>query len=262
MAWRYCGNQLKLWRTDAGVTREVLGEIARYSADTVKAMEQGVRMPTRQLLEAADELCGARGKLLAAGPYLSREKFPAQSQAFVEYEAAARSISWYESTLVPGLMQTEAAVRALLSAHRPPLDDGTIEERVSARLERQNVLCRMPLVECSFVIYEAALRCPVGGPDAHRKQLLHLCDVATMNNVSVQVLPFSRGAHPGLNGALVLLETRDDERVGYVEGQAMGGVTTSPHEVGTLAQRYGTIRMQALSAEESVLFLKRMVDEA
>lgn len=126
MAWRYCGNQLKLWRTDAGVTREALALAARYSADTVKAMEQGVRMPTRQLLDAADELCGARGKLTAASQYLRREKFPAQSQAFVEYEATATSISSYESTLLPGLLQTEATVRALLRAHRPPLDDEII----------------------------------------------------------------------------------------------------------------------------------------
>lgn len=221
-AWRYCGNQVKLWRTDAGVTREALAVAARYSADTVKAMEQGVRMPTRQLLDAADELCGARGKLLAAAPYLKRERFPVQSQAFVEYEATARSISWYENTLVPGLLQIEGTVRALLLAHRPPLDEQTVEERVVARLERQAVLERKPLVGCSFVIYEAALRCPVGGADVHRQQLRHLCEVATCNNIAVQVLPFSRGAHPGLNGSLVLLETQGHERIGYVEGPSHG----------------------------------------
>ncbi|MGH3309841.1 MAG: helix-turn-helix domain-containing protein [Streptomyces sp.] len=62
-AWRYCGNQVKLWRTLASVSRETLGETAGYAADTVKSMEQGVRMPTPKLLDTADELFHANGLL-------------------------------------------------------------------------------------------------------------------------------------------------------------------------------------------------------
>ncbi|EST38827.1 hypothetical protein N566_05355 [Streptomycetaceae bacterium MP113-05] len=202
---------MKLWRTDAGVTREALAEAARYSADTVKAMEQGVRMPTRQLLDAADELCSAGGKLVAASQYLRREKFPARSQDFFAHEAGAISLWSYEVALVPGLLQTEATVRALLRAHRPPLDDDVIEERLAARLDRQSVIFRRPPAECSFVIYEAVVRCPVGGIGAHRQQLAHLLDIGRRHHVSIQVLPFERGGHAGLNGPMVLLETVEHE---------------------------------------------------
>ncbi|MEV6315838.1 helix-turn-helix transcriptional regulator [Streptomyces sp. NPDC051776] len=77
MAWRYCGNQLKLWRTKAGVTREKLGEEAGYTYEAVKSREQGRRRPTPRLLQVADEMCGAQGLLNAAQEYLKPERFPA-----------------------------------------------------------------------------------------------------------------------------------------------------------------------------------------
>ncbi|WP_308401360.1 helix-turn-helix transcriptional regulator [Streptomyces sp. AP-93] len=85
-AWRYAGDQLKRWRLKAGVTREELGLAARYSPDTIKAMEQGVRMPTPQLLDAADALFRAEGLLSAAKEYLSRDKFPVRAHGFIELE--------------------------------------------------------------------------------------------------------------------------------------------------------------------------------
>ncbi|MDX3074716.1 helix-turn-helix transcriptional regulator [Streptomyces sp. MI02-7b] len=261
MAWRYCGNQVKLWREQAGVTRERLADEAGYGVETVRSMELGRRRPMLRLLQVADHLCGAGGKLLAAQEFLKPEKFPARSQEFIRYEAEAVSLWSYEPLLVPGLLQTEATARALLCSHRPPMDDETIGERVRARLERQELLRRKPPVECSFVLYEAALRCPVGGPDTAREQLLHLLEVAALRNVSVQVLPFAAGAHPGLNGPIVLLETGDHDRLALTEGQSLSLLTADPQQVGALTQRHGMIRMEALGTEESARFIKRMAGE-
>ncbi len=61
VAWRYCGNQIKLWRARSEVSREELAEEAGYSAEYVKSMEQGRRRPTLQLLRVADEMCGRAG---------------------------------------------------------------------------------------------------------------------------------------------------------------------------------------------------------
>ncbi|OEU95773.1 helix-turn-helix domain-containing protein [Streptomyces oceani] len=261
VAWRYCGNQLKLWRTGAGVTREQLGEAARYSPDTVKSMEQGARMPTPQLLDAADDLLCAGGKLRAATQYLRREKFPARSQDFMAYEAAAVSLWSYEVSLVPGLLQTRAYAERLIGGHSPPLDDMTVEERVNARLERQSILGQRPPTAFSFVIYEAVLRCPLGGTAVYKGQLAHLLEMSARRNVSIQVLPFERAVPAALSGPMVLLESRDFERPAFVEGQSMSQLISDPEKVNTLTQRHGMIRMQALSAEESERFIKRMVDE-
>jgi transcriptional regulator with XRE-family HTH domain len=67
---------MKRWRTKANVSREELAAAANYSPDTIKSMEQGVRMPTHRVLDTADELCRAEGLLSAAKEYLQREKFP------------------------------------------------------------------------------------------------------------------------------------------------------------------------------------------
>jgi transcriptional regulator with XRE-family HTH domain len=91
VAWRYSGNQLKRWRTKANVSREQLAAASNYSPDTIKSMEQGVRMPTPRVLDVADGMCGADGMLSAATGYLQREKFPERLQEYVEREKEAIS---------------------------------------------------------------------------------------------------------------------------------------------------------------------------
>ncbi|HZG05687.1 MAG TPA: helix-turn-helix transcriptional regulator [Streptomyces sp.] len=259
--WRYCGNQIKLWRTRAGVSREELGREAGYEYESVKSMEQGRRKPTLRLLEVADEMCGARGLLVAAQEYLRPEKFQSYAQEFMEVESRAITLHWYETLLVPGLLQTEGYARALLNSHCPPLDDETIEERVLARLARQETLVKKPTVMFSFVIYEAALRTSAGGSEVMREQMRHLLQAGALRNVSVQILPADRGAHTGLNGPMVLLETDEHEYYAYAEGQETGALYSAPEKVSVFTQRHGVIRMQALSAEESAQFIKEMAEE-
>ncbi|MGH3309840.1 MAG: DUF5753 domain-containing protein [Streptomyces sp.] len=168
---------------------------------------------------------------------------------------------WYEPLLIPGLLQSEATARALLSAHRPPLDDEVIENRVTARLERQSLLHRKPPVECSFVLYEAALRCPVGGTSAHHAQLRHLVHLSELRHVSLQVLPFAVGAHPGLNGPTVLLETREHELIALAEGQSVSYLTSDLRDISAARQRHGMIRTLALTPDESARFISRVAEE-
>lgn len=259
--WRYCGNQLKLWRTGAGVSRDELADAAGYAVDTVKSMEQGVRMPTPQLLDVADDLFGAVGKLRAAKQYLHREKFPDRSQDFMAYEAAAVSLWSYEVSLIPGLLQTRDYAAALIGRHSPPLEDETVEQRVQARMDRQEIISRRPPVALNFVVYEAALRAPIGGSAVHKGQLSHLLDVGRRRNVSIQVLPFDRVIPAALGGPIVLLDCGGNERPAFVEGQSWSELVTDPVRVNALTQRHGMIRMEALGAEDSARFIERMVDE-
>ncbi|WP_328537146.1 helix-turn-helix domain-containing protein [Streptomyces sp. NBC_00344] len=260
-AWRYCGNQVKLWRTKAGVSREQLAQEAGYTYDYLRSMEVGRRRPTQRLLEVADEMCRAEGLLRAAQEFLKPEKFPSYSQEYAEAEARAVVLHFYQTLFVPGLLQLEAYARALLNANCPPLDDETIEARVAARLERQNRLVRHPTVLFGFVIYEAALRETVGGPGAMKAQLHHLLEVGSLRNVSIQVLPVGLGAHTGLNGPLVLLESPEHEHCAYEEGQSTGVLHASPEKVSLLTQRHGMIRMQALGIERSAQLIEKLAGE-
>ncbi|MCA6094475.1 helix-turn-helix transcriptional regulator [Streptomyces sp. SCA3-4] len=260
MAWRLCGNQVKLWRMDAGVSREALGQEAGYGYETVKSMEQGRRRPSQRLLEVADEMCGANGKLLAARNYLQPERFVPRVRDYMAAEAEAIAVHWYETVLIPGLLQTEEYARVLMAQHCPPVDDETVEERVAARLERQGLLTKATVL-FSFVLYEAALHTLVGGREAMRRQLDHLLEVGNARNVSLQVLPARQGVYAGLGGPFVLLENAELERHAFEEGQETGVLHTDPERISNLTKRHAMIRMQALSAEESAEFIRKLAEE-
>ncbi|WP_307811673.1 helix-turn-helix transcriptional regulator [Streptomyces sp. AV19] len=231
--WRYCGNQVKLWRFRAGVSREELAKEANYTIETVKAMEQGRRRPTPRLLQVADELCGAQGMLLAALGYLMPEPYEPDAKVFVDAEAQAVAVSSYQTMHIPGLLQTEEYARALMSTAWPPVDDEVIEQRVAGRMQRQAKVTSKPLAVFNFVIHECALRMGVGGPMVMKRQLLRLLDASALPNVLIQVLPIPLG-HGGLGGPFVLLETEDHEHFGYVEGQETHVMHTGVETVGNL----------------------------
>ncbi|MFD7442546.1 helix-turn-helix domain-containing protein [Streptomyces sp. NPDC059909] len=260
-AWRYCGNQIKLWRTEAGVTREQLGKEANYEYESVKSMEQGRRRPTARLLQIADQMCGAQGKLVAAQEFLKPEPFPARSQEYMAIEAEAIALHWYEPLLIPGLLQTEEYARALISDSCPPLDDETVEERVRARMQRQEALTRKTSTVHSFVLHEASLRTMVGGQEAMKRQLEHLLEVSQLRNVSIQVLPMGRCSGVALNGPLILLETPEHERFAWAEGQETSALYAEPGKVSGLTQAHDMIRRHALCVEDSAEFIRKVAEE-
>ncbi|MEU3568465.1 helix-turn-helix transcriptional regulator [Kitasatospora sp. NPDC036755] len=261
MSWKYCGDQLKRWRTKAGVTREQLAREACYDIESVRSMEAGRRRPSLKLLQAADELCDAKGMIVGAADYLAPEKFSSYSRGYTEAEREAIAFHAYSALLIPSLLQTEEYARETISNSYPPLADETVAARVAGRMQRQERLHNRPTVLHGFVIHEAALRAAVGTKDLMRRQLNHLLDVGEFRNVSIQALPIDRAAYAALNGPMILLETPDHEQLAYVEGQGTGILHSDPERVNLLAQRHGMIRTQALSIEESKSFIRRMAEE-
>jgi hypothetical protein len=259
--WRYCGGQIKLWRESAGVTRQGLADEAGYDYEYVKSMECGRRRPTLRLLQIADQMCRAGGKLTAAHEFMKPEPFPARSQEYMVLEAEAFVVHHYALGLVPGLLQTGQYARALISESCPPLDDETVEERVRARLARQEALTRKTGAVYGFVMHEAALRTEVGGREVMRQQLSQLLDVGSLRNVSIQVLPFGKCSGLALNGPFVLLETVEHEHFAYVEGPETSALHADADKVSHLRQVHGMIRMQALGVEESAAFIGKVAEE-
>ncbi|WP_189324431.1 helix-turn-helix domain-containing protein [Streptomyces flaveus] len=258
--WRYCGGQIKLWREEAGVSRQELAKEAGYDYEYVKSMECGRRRPTLRLLQAADQLCAARGKLVAGHEFLKPEPFPARTQEYMAIEAEAFVVHHYALGLIPGLLQTGEYARALISESCPPLDDETVEERVRARLARQEALTRRARTVYGFVIHETALHTEVGGPEVMRRQLLEVPAVGALRNVSIQVLPYGRCSGLALNGSFVLLETVDHEHFAYVEGPETSVLHADADKVSYLAQVHGMIRMQALGVDESAAFIRKVAE--
>ncbi|WP_369206861.1 helix-turn-helix domain-containing protein [Streptomyces sp. PU-14G] len=260
MAWRYAGDQMKRWREAAGISRQALAQEAGYGYDAIKGMERGVRKAQAHVLRIADDMCGAQGKLAAAVEFLRPEPFPSYSQDFMQAESEAVAVSWYETEFIPGLLQVEEIVLAMLNAHCPPLDDETIEERTKGRLARQTLLDKQTKA-FSFVISETALRDQVGDMAACKRQLNHLLHVGRRRNVTIQVMPYGRGPHPGRLGPFVLLETPDHEYLGYEEGQTTGVLYSDGEKISTLRQRHEMILRLALNPGESSAFISELAEE-
>ncbi|WP_424892048.1 helix-turn-helix domain-containing protein [Streptomyces sp. XH2] len=260
MAWRLCGNQIKLWRQAAGVSREELAAEAGYGVEAVRSMEMGRRRPSQHLLQVADSMFGAGGKLESTHQYLEPDKFVSRVREYMAIEAEAIALHWYDVLIVPGLLQTEAYARVLMSSHCPPVDDETVEARVVARLDRQDLLKKSTTL-FNFVIHEAALRGMVGGPEVMKGQLNHLLEVGELRNVSIQVLPLGQGACPGISGGFTVLEDPDHRLYGYQEAQGSSMLYTESERVSALMKRYAGIRMHALNAADSARLIKKVADE-
>ncbi|MFJ8491024.1 helix-turn-helix domain-containing protein [Streptomyces sp. NPDC094038] len=261
------GKQLKLFRERKGLTQKEFGALMGYGPDAISAMERGVRVAQPDMLLKADEVLDAGGVLTAAIPELreamkrARTRHPEWYRSYAGLEAQAVSLYDYSTMGVLGLLQTEDYSRAVFTQRHPPLDEGTIEKRVADRLSRQQIFEQWPPPEFSFVMEQAVLERPIGGPDVHRGQLKQLLRIGRMRNVQVQVMPTGRHEHPSLGGAFTLLTPKGREQVGYMENQGYPRLLTDREEVRVLAARYGIIRAQALNPHESLDLIEKMLEE-
>jgi transcriptional regulator with XRE-family HTH domain len=226
------GAQLRRLRTDKGLTREQAGEAIRASEWKIHRLENGqVGFKDRDIVdllrfygvtdpgEVADFLVLAREANAPGWWHHYGDVLPQWFRAYVDLESAARLIRTYEGQFVPGLLQTEDYMRAVVGGGH--LDDlpEEAEHRVQLRLGRQALLEREDAPRLWAVVDEAALRRPVGGPRVMRAQLERLIEAAELPNVTLQVLPFAAGAHPAMVGAFSVLRFADQELpdVVYVE---------------------------------------------
>jgi transcriptional regulator with XRE-family HTH domain len=260
-AWRCYGRLLKLFREQAGLTQPALAEAIGYSYEQTASVEQGRRPAKLDFTEAVERALPAHGALLALQEEVELAKLPKFFQDFAKFEIEAVSRFEYEPQLIPGLLQTEDYARAVFAGHVPILDAERAEQHLEARMSRQKLLTRTPIVHFAFVVCESALRNPVGGREVLKAQLRHLLKVAEPPNVEVQVMPAGCGMHPGLNGPMVLLETVEHRQVGYVESQDVGSVITDAGIVSDFGLRYGKLRSKALNVEDSARLIERVAGE-
>jgi len=216
---RQLGRYLEDLRENAGLNRKDAAKALERSAPTLWRIETG-RTPVRgievdamcRLYGAAPEmtefLVGLAGETKAKGWWQAYgDAVPDYLDLFVGLEAAASRMSMYEAELVPGLFQTEAYARTLITADHPEETPAVIERRVQLRLARQAILRRPidpPVLQVA--IRESVLRCPVGGPEVMAPQLDRLAEASKRPSVSLRVLPFAAGFHLGmLSGAFFIL---------------------------------------------------------
>ncbi|CAL9400050.1 hypothetical protein SUDANB145_01445 [Streptomyces sp. enrichment culture] len=264
---RAIGKQVKLLRERAGLTQKELGDRLGYSEDLVSSIERGRRVPQPDFLKAADELLDAGGLLKAViediekAKAKARVRHPAWFKDYARIEREAVEINFYNNHDLPGLLQTERRARALYAMRKPLLDEATIEQRVASRMSRQEILSGWPPPMITAVFEETVVRRPLGGPEAHKEQLEQLLSLGERRNVELQVMPTDRTEHAGMGGSFVLLTPKGKGQLGYTEVQSSSRLITDPEEVRILAARFGSIRAQALTMQESLALIKNLLGE-
>ncbi|MFE5035001.1 Scr1 family TA system antitoxin-like transcriptional regulator [Streptomyces sp. NPDC056683] len=255
------GQTMKTLRVRAGMEREELGRRIGYSASTVASFEQGRRIPSPRTIDKADEALGAEGLLTVWKEQVERAQYPVFFQGMAKLEKEAIELLAYDALVVKGLLQTEEYMRALLAMRRPTLDQEIIEQRVAARLARQDIFDRRPSPLLSFVMDESVLRHRYGGKNVLRGQLEHLLLVGQKRNVEIQVMPTDCEDNAGVNGPFTVVTRKDGMKFMYVEAQNTSTLQTDPEQTALAAARYGIIRSQALSPRESLEFIERLLGE-
>ncbi|WP_335933700.1 helix-turn-helix domain-containing protein [Streptomyces sp. PTD5-9] len=255
------GRQLKLRREAAGMRAAEFGLAIGYGEDQVYKVESGKRIPRPEYLDKADRTLKAGGLISAMKADVAEVRYPKKIRDLARMEARAVELLSYGSHSLHGLLQTEECARALLMTRRPAYSQDELERLVAARMARRSIFDRSPAPELSFVQEESTLRRPTGGRMVQRGQLERLLEVGQLRNVEIQVMPIARWNHPGTGGRIQVLKFGDGTAVGRTDDEFGGRPVFTPKQLRILELRYGIIRSEALSARESLTFIKRMLEE-
>jgi transcriptional regulator with XRE-family HTH domain len=268
--------ELKQFREAAGLTGEQVAEQMGWSVAKVYRIEgDRVRVLTRDVARLL-KLYGITGEQADAVLELARMArvkdwwhqysgaIPEWFQFYVGLEAAASAMQEYNAELVTGLLQTEAYTRAVMAAAMRADGDEEMERQIAVRLERQKRLTAPDAPTLWAVMNEAVLHRQVGGPQVMVGQLAHIGQLAGRSNVTVQVLPYTAGAHPAMLGSFTLMQFPDpaDRDVVYLEAETGALYLEKPEDVRRYSLMIDYLRAQALGPAESRALIARLAKQA
>ncbi|SNT62546.1 Helix-turn-helix domain-containing protein [Streptosporangium subroseum] len=261
---RRLARELRKMREESGLGPEDAAARLGWSRSKVSRIETGrTRASAADVADACD-LYGAGSSVRAGLIQLAKEVrqrgwWTAYADVFtgsyIGLEDEATLIHQWEVQLVPGLLQTEDYARMVISAGRPqPHDADDVHRRVMARMARRTLLSRPDAPNLCAVLDEGAIRRPIGGPELMRNQLEALLIAARRPNVTIRILPYSIGAHAGLEGAFTVLSFAEevDPDVAYVEGTAGDVYIESSDHVDRYKMAFARICDAALPPENSM----------
>ncbi|MFC4910353.1 helix-turn-helix domain-containing protein [Actinomadura gamaensis] len=239
--------KLRTYREREGLSQTEVGAFCNVSNKMISAIENLYRIPNDHVAARLDLLFGVD---IFADLYWLILRELRLTPGFLSYtreETRADVIRIFAPMLIPGLFQTEAYARAVLSTETP---EGEVEQALAVRMARQGILDRETPPFIIAVIKESALREPVGGREVHREQLDHLLELAGRHHITVQVLP--DGAPVYITGMLAVFGYTEEADLAYVEAPVDNGhMVEPPALVLRLAMAFDRARGEALSVAES-----------
>lgn len=273
---RRLADELRRLRSLSGLSGRELGQRIGIDQSTISRIERAdQRVSLAQVVawakatEAPEErqaavLALAEGIL--TGPTSWEEASETGSTDFAletaELEARTGSLSNYQPAAMPGLLQTPAYARRLLSSGPAGAPPG-LAERVMGRIERQQVLYD-ETKRFRFVIPEAVLRWPYGPPDdpsvldEHREQLARIETVMGRPNVEVGILPLAPVAVWRTAGFVIFDDVEGGEPQVHLEWLTRPYNIFEPDQVEMCRQAFSNLLSASATGDEA----RRLIADA
>jgi transcriptional regulator with XRE-family HTH domain len=246
---------LRALRSMRGISQDQLAKEMYATRESIAAYEIGRNRPDEDFCKRLDEYFGTGELFQGTWHHARREHLHEWMEAYIGHESESAEIRTFEPMYIPGLLQTEAYIRAAW------LPNTVVEEKVIQRLARRDILTREDDPPHLFtVIDQATLVRRVGGVEVMREQLQHLLTIGELPNVSIQVVELDGGWYFGMNGSIVVFTKPDARRVGYVEAQLGGRLIEDPPELARLGLRFDLIRSKALSEVASCALIRKTME--
>jgi transcriptional regulator with XRE-family HTH domain len=181
---------------------------------------------------------------------------------YLAHEGSASIIRQYYPQLISGLLQTEEYARAVLEQGFG-VTGKAADDTWAVRQHRQEMHDRDSPPDMYFILDEAAIRRQMGGPKILRHQLERLREYAKTDHITLRVLPFSAGAHPGLGGNFILLEFTDSSLRDLLHMENANSTTLSDNveDYAEHLEKFVRLAAMSLSKEETDRFLVEVIDE-
>lgn len=273
---RRLANELRHLRQDAGLTREDAATQTNINSATLYRIETAKARPQRRTLLTLLDLYGVtdparRNTLVELSKRATQlgwlqayeSELPEEYATYISFESEARSVRNYESLFVPGLLQTEDYNRAVIEACLPYASKEWVDKRVEARTKRQECVARKDPLKLWAIVDEAVLHRRVGGtPRVMTAQLQRLTEMAAKPHITLQVLPFTVGAHAGMHGAFAVMDFPDaaDPELVYIENMAGALYLEKEADTRRYTEMFNQLRAAALSPSESRKMLTTVLE--
>ncbi|MFF7191312.1 helix-turn-helix domain-containing protein [Streptomyces sp. NPDC008222] len=277
---RQLSAQLKVLHDQSGMTLAEVGQIIEVNQGSLSRIMNGDRGTSPVLVKAMLDCYGVTDPAvredildLVRADQAQRTKWwrkysavinTTQYGGYLELEQSATTLRSYEPQLIPGLFQTPEYARQVITAMRVDLDTKQVQALVDVRMNRQAVLVREdgPPPKLWAVIDEAAFRRIESKPAVLKEQLEHLLDVEPRTNITLQLLPFEIGFHPGLYGSFMLMGFPEpNPNVVWVENLTNSVYFEGSDDVGRYTEVFDHLRATALGPPETRSRIKSMLKE-
>ncbi|RZU45664.1 helix-turn-helix protein [Streptomyces sp. BK022] len=268
------GRRLQERRLEAGVSLEEAARALRVTALTIRRLEKAEVALKPLYVEKLLETYGAgsqeRDEFVAFAEranepgwwHAYRDVVPGWFSAYVSLETGAKTLRTYEPHYVTGLLQTHAYARAVLAGGFPNEGDEDLARRVDLRLRRSALLERADSPTLWVVMEEAVLHRVVGGPEVMREQIDRLLEFSELPHVSVDVVPFTAGAHVGACAPFTYFRFEEPELPDIVYSEILSGAMYLDQRSDVVAHLEAHNRMSLLSSDaQSRALLNRMRKE-